>query len=180
MIRSEDLLDLKTAAPDYDETERLKREFRLLRETRFPFFLDAAELEPIFKWKLGSQYKRGLWQRSTNSNSAYRIATRATFEVQEEDFDYEIELRFGFLTSLRGVGIPVASAILALVEPSKYCVIDFRGWRLVFGERRDSFGIGHYKRYLGRVRELSIDLGWSPQETDLAIWELDRRVNTAV
>lgn len=177
MIRPEDLQDLKTAAPDYDETEALKQKLRLLRETRIPFFLEAAELEPIFKWKLGSQYRRGLWQRSTNSNAAYLIATKAAFEVHEAELEYQIELSFGFLTALRGVGVPVASAILALVEPSKYCVIDFRGWRLLFGERRASFGIGHYKRYLAQVKKLSNELGWSPQETDLAIWELDRRLN---
>lgn len=180
MIRADDLRGLKCAAPDYEETERLKSTLHLLRETRIPFFLEAADLEPIFKWKLGGQYGRGLRHRSMNSNSAYRIATRAAFEVQEANFYYEIELRFGFLTALRGVGVPVASAILALADPAKYCVIDFRGWRALFGERRSSFDIGHYKRYLRRVRELSVELGWSPQETDLAIWEWDRRANTAV
>lgn len=180
MIRAEDLRGLKTAAPDYDKTEQLKRAFHLLRETRVPFYLEASEIEWIFKWKLVDQYGRGVKLRSTNSDAAYRIATRAAFEIHEADFDYEIELRFGFLTALRGVGVPVASAILALVDPSKYCVIDFRGWRVLFGEQRDSFGIGQYKRYLGRVRELSVELGWSPQETDLAIWEFDRRVNTAI
>ena len=64
--------------------------------------------------------------------------------------------------------------MLALSEPERYCVIDFRGWRTVFGERRDGFGVREYLQYLAAVRDLSKELGWPPQETDLACWELDR------
>jgi hypothetical protein len=76
------------------------------------------------------------------------------------------------------VGVPVASAILALADPDRYCVIDFRGWRAMFGEKRPAFDIPSYIRYLSKIRQFSQELGWLVQETDLAIWEYDRRHGT--
>jgi 2C-methyl-D-erythritol 2,4-cyclodiphosphate synthase len=72
------------------------------------------------------------------------------------------------------VGVPVASAILALVFPEKYSVIDFRGWRQVFGEERTTFSVSDYRRYLTEIQKLAQELGWIVQEVDLAIWEYDR------
>ena len=174
MLRAEELRAFRSAAIDYGEAGRLKDGLRRLRQQRSPFYLTGKELEPIFAWKLRGQYGRGLALRKTNSDLAYELATRAAFGVQETDSDYDVELRLGFLTALRGVGVPVASAILALAEPDRYCVIDFRGWRAVFGQDRTGFEVKHYKLYLQVVRQLASELGWSPQETDLAIWEIDR------
>jgi thermostable 8-oxoguanine DNA glycosylase len=101
------------------------------------------------------------------------LVTAAAFRIDIPDFDYELELQIGILTCLRGVGVPVATAILALVFPEKYAVIDFRGWRQVFGENKTTFSIGDYKRYLAKLRPLAAELDWSVQEVDLAIWELD-------
>jgi hypothetical protein len=80
----------------------------------------------------------------------------------------------GLLVAIPGVGIPVASAILALSDPQRYCVIDFRGWRALFCEERTAFSVKDYLRYREEVAHLAVDLGWSVQETDLAVWEYDR------
>jgi len=103
-----------------------------------------------------------------------RVVTGAALSIEHPDEDYEIELRLGILCTLRGVGVPVASAILALVFPERYAVIDFRGWRHVFGEERTTFSVSDYKRYLREIQRLSLELGWPVQEVDLAIWEYDR------
>lgn len=179
MVTADELRPLRTAASDWESAENLKSQLAALKTQRSPFWLSREELEPIFKWKLTTQYGRGKRYRDTNSDAAYRIATTAAFSVDEQDPELDLELKVGFLTALRGVGVPVASAILALVEPEKYCVIDFRGWRAVFGHRRSVFGIPQYKLYLEQARALASELGWTPQETDLAIWELDRRRNGA-
>lgn len=179
MVTADEICALRTAASDWEGAEGLKSKLAALRAERSPFWLSRDELEPVFQWKLITQYGRGKRFRDTNSDAAYRIATTAAFAVDEPDPDADLELKVGFLTALRGVGVPVASAILALVEPDKYCVVDFRGWRAVFGHRRSIFGIPQYKQYLEQVRSLAAELGWTPQETDLAIWELDKRRNGA-
>jgi hypothetical protein len=111
-----------------------------------------------------------------NTDAQYRKATRSAFAIADAtDPDRETKLRVATLTELSGVGIGVASAILALVDPERYCVIDFRGWRAVFGEMRRTFSTRDYNRYLAEVRRFAGILAWTPQETDLAIWEYDRR-----
>ena len=97
------------------------------------------------------------------------------FEVGSDDPDYELETRVRLLCSIRGVGVGVASAVLALTEPASYCVIDFRGWRQLFGEERRFFSVEQYKKYVKAVRTLARELRWPVQEVDLAIWEYDRR-----
>ena len=99
----------------------------------------------------------------------------AALAITHSNKEYELELRFGLLCVLRGVGVPVASAVLALIFPEGYGVIDFRGWRQIFGEERSSYTIADYKRYLAELRHLADELGWPVQEVDLAIWEYDRR-----
>ncbi len=177
MLRPADIRPYRTTADDYEETELLKNQLHDLRSQRNPFYLTRDDLNRIFEWKLRTQYGRNQRHRDTNTDSAYRAVTQAALSISEPDKDYEAQLRTGILTSLRGVGVPVASAILALTDPDHYCVIDFRGWRAVFGEKRGTFDIPAYLDYLKEVRKLAKDLGWQVQETDLAIWAYDMKTN---
>jgi hypothetical protein len=175
MIQAADIEKLRSAAEDYLETERLKADLQRLRKEREPFYLTRRDLDPIFEWKLRGQLGRDKKHLEENSDRAYEIITHAAFSIKEDDWKLEAELRVGVLTVLHGAGVPVASAILALADPDRYCVVDFRGWRAMFGEERSAFDIPSYIRYLSEIRQLARELGWSVQETDLAVWEYDRR-----
>jgi len=165
---------LKSLGPVSDrETEGLKKRFARLRAERGAFFLTKSEFDEVLRWKLRGQIGRQRSRRAGNTDELIRAVTGLALSLCHEDKDYELELRLGILCSLRGVEVPVASAILALVSPEEYAVIDFRGWRQIFGEERTSFSISDYKRYLAKIRELARELGWQPQEVDLAIWEYD-------
>ena len=137
-------------------------------------YLTLDEFDRVLQWKLRSQYGRNRVIRKANTEDVIRVVTEAALSIEHPDKDYEIELRFGILCMFRGVGVPVASAILALVFPERYAVIDFRGWRQVFGEERTMFSVSDYRRYLREVQNLAQELGWPVQEVDLAIWEYDR------
>jgi hypothetical protein len=175
VIQAADIEKLRKEAIDYQETEQLKADLQRLRKEREPFYLTGRDLDPIFEWKLRGQFSRNKKRREENSDRIYEIITRAAFSIREDDWKLEAELRVAVLTVLHGVGVPVASAILALADPDRYCVVDFRGWRAVFGEERSGFDIPSYIRYLSKIRQLAQELGWSVQETDLAVWEYDRR-----
>ncbi len=174
MITASQLVRYRRSSEDYEWTERLKERFRRLRRERNPFYLTRSELDEILRWKLRGQYERQRWRWAANTEDVVRVVTRAAFEIAHPDKEYEVELRIGILCTLRGVGVPVASAILALVLPEKYGVIDFRVWRRLFGEEKRDFSIRDYKRYLREVRRLAAELGWPVQEVDLAIWAYDR------
>jgi len=175
MITASQIAGLRTSSIDFDETQRLKAELAQLLVKRDPFFLTAVEFDEILKWKLRAQHARQQARRAANTDEVIRSVTGLALTISHSDKDYELELRVGILCALRGVGVPVASAVLALVFPEEYAVIDSRGWRQVFDQEKTTFSVCDYKRYLDEIRRLSHQLGWSPQEVDLAIWEYDRR-----
>jgi hypothetical protein len=180
LIGADDIRHLRTASPEHGATEALKAELSNSRKERDPFFLTGEELERIYRWKLRAQYRRQAHIRARNTEAAYRAVTEAVFKVVDPDPVYECTVRVGLLIAVPGIGVPVASAALALTDPRRYCVIDFRGWRSVFGEDRKGkpFLIPDYLRYRAEVAKIAEQLGWSVQETDLAIWEYDRRRGT--
>jgi len=174
MITHEQIAPFRKSSDDYQLTERLKAHFAHLRQERQPLYLTGAEFGEILKWKLRAQYGRQKEKRTVNTEETIRAITGIALTITHPDNDYELELRVSLLRVLRGVGVPVASAVLALVYPERYAVIDFRTWRQVFGEQKTTFLIADYTRYLKRISELADKLGWFPQEVDLAIWEYDR------
>ena len=174
MIVATQLIQYRTSSDDYNLTQDLKAKFVHLRNERHPLYLTSEEFDDVLHWKLRGQYGRLQERREANTADVIQIVTSAAFSITHPDEDYVTELRISILCALRGVGVPVASAFLALVFPEKYAVIDFRGWRQVFGEEKTTFSISDYKRYLREIRCLAVELGWPVQEVDLAIWEYDR------
>ncbi len=161
---------------DYAKTRDLKRYLASLRLRRSPFYLTLADLDRILRWKLRTQYGRTAKFRAKHlKDSHVRSATRAAFAHKSTNRDAELRVRTRHLADLPGVGIPVASAILALVEPRSYCVVDFRGWRAIFGEDRRRFSIPDYCRYRSKIAGYAKRLGWTVQDTDAAVWAYDRQ-----
>lgn len=75
------------------------------------------------------------------------------------------------LAVLAGVGIGVASAIIALSHPEDYAIIDFRNWKALYGEDKKNFTTPEYKRYLLDVRDLASKLDCDVQEVDYLLWK---------
>lgn len=61
-------------------------------------------------------------------------------------------------TGAGGVGVGVASAVLALCFPERFALIDFRVWRQLFGTDKEMFELTECRRYLGRLRKLADEL----------------------
>ena len=74
------------------------------------------------------------------------------------------------LTKLHGVGIPVASAILTLINPDKYTIIDYRALEsLGVTDWPDS--VEYYLGYLAGCRELARRYNKSLRTLDRALWQ---------
>jgi endonuclease III len=69
------------------------------------------------------------YERSVSSfyreNSDEEIRDRTREALNADD----LEEKIGALTVLSGVGVPVASSVLATVFPERYAVIDYRALR---------------------------------------------------
>jgi hypothetical protein len=85
------------------------------------------------------------------------------------------------LTSLRGIDLPIASAILAAIMPERYNVLDFRALEALGHARHN---VDFYAEYVGFCRRLAERGIVAPQEElpaptalhtlDRALWEWSR------
>ncbi len=155
---------------DLITTNQLKKKFADLRNLRKPFFLYADELDEIVMWKLDSQYYRSKEQRSVNIDSVVVPITQSCFSISSSNQDYEIELKLKQLTTLKGIAIPLASAILAVCYPDKFVVIDSVLWWEIYGVEKSSFSINDYLNFLLFFEELASYTKLDLQTTEHLLW----------
>ncbi len=179
-ILKEQRKQLRVDGADWQMHQQLKAKFAAARKQRDPMYLTEGEFFEVAHWKLINQYGRA--KRLLEDNSAERIeaVTSRALSFSDPDPDIEMVGRVTMLRVLPGVGMGVASAILALCFPERYAPIDFRVWRQLFDSEQDVFELTEYRRYLQRLRELaheleSIDPGndWPVQLVDYFAWEYD-------
>jgi len=167
--------DLISRADDYDETKRLINKIDGLKTAREPFYLDINELDDIFHWKLRGQYSRQKRNTQLNTDELVRDVTKYAFSISGSDESNVVKLMLKALIILHGVQIPVASAIMTLCYPEKYCVVDFRGWRQVYGKEKEhgNYTITEYLEYWTIIKCTANKYGVTPQELDMALWQYD-------
>jgi hypothetical protein len=116
--RIESLIREHLSIEEDEPTTRLIKELDAARERRY---LTRAELEAVCYWKS----PRAIRHVRDNTPREVRAATRAALATRSE------QRRLGALTQLRGVSVPMASAVLTLLDPRRYGVIDIRVWQLL-------------------------------------------------
>ena len=130
---------------EYPRTAEL---IRRLRHVRRAGEFSRAEFLVMCRWK--SPRALPLYRR----HRAARIRRLA-----RDAGDAERGRRMELLTALAGVSVPVASAILTLIDPRRYGVLDIRVWQLLWAlgavDRRPSgrgFTVVDWLRYLETLR----------------------------
>lgn len=86
------------------------------------------------------------------------------------------------LDRLWGIGIPTASAVLTVVDPQNFGIVDVRVWKTLHRWQPDRFSEEHgsywpitdFERYLETIRELARSSNLSCREVDMALWQMDR------
>ena len=173
MITAAMLRRVRQAGSLWEEVESVKDRMRDLAVRRPAFFLTAEDLVPVLDYKLRRQLHRTAWRRAGWTSDQVERVTLAAFSVRLDDRALELRARVAILTALPGIGVPVASAILAVCEPARYGIIDFRAWRQVFGRESRTFSIEQYNQYMGVVWRFADELGWPAQVVDWCIWQHD-------
>src|SRR3954467_12746412 len=108
--RSVEALVRRFLSDDSDQALALVRE---LRPVRARGYLTPSELEAVCRWKA----PRAMKHIKANSSAVIRSATKLALGTRSEP------QRLDALLELRGVGVPMASAMLMLVDPQRYGVI---------------------------------------------------------
>ena len=129
-----------------EDTQKLINELKHVRERRY---ITKDELLKIGAWKA----RRIVYLLSRNPNKKVIEITKKAFAARDE------KERIELLGELKGVGVPVASAVLMLTNPQEYGVIDFWVWKVLyrFGEVRKKpkgrgLNFNDWYTYLAKIR----------------------------
>ena len=140
------LLDKEGIGEEDPETAKI---IRRLRHVKVDKQLSRGEFLDICYWKSS----RSIRQCERNSARSVESISQQVLKSRSE------KKRLELLTSLYGVSIPTASAILTLTDPSHYGVIDIRVWQLLYrlgsvqqNARGQGFKFNHWYHYLKILR----------------------------
>jgi hypothetical protein len=132
-----------------------------------------AELLVMARWKsvrATPHYRR-------NRPAAIRAVSRAALAAASE------RERMEWLVRLRGVSIPVASAILTLLAPRRYGVLDIRVWQLLHAldpslgnPRGQGFTVAQWERYLVVLRAEARRRRLTPRALEWALFHAHREL----
>jgi len=146
---------------------------RRLRHVRRDGEFSRAEFLEMCRWKS----PRAIRHYARNSPGTIRRVARAVLATRSE------QKRIEFLTSLDGVSVSTASAILTLINPERYGVLDIRVWQLLFATdsvRRNPRGRGftftHWHQYLRELRHYTRELGVSARTVELTLFKYHRKI----
>ena len=148
--------------------------------------ISVDELQRISQWKV--QGKRNDSNINQNNDREVERRSRAALEASSDVEAIEE------LTELSGVGVPMASTVLTVADPSHYAIIDYRAFRGLAAAKpelieSDGYAtlaefMGHFRTYLKKaeayafymehVREIAETEDLSPREVDMALWAFDK------
>ena len=130
----------------------------------------------IVTWKLDRQEGRTRHMRGARLREGFiSQITNCAFTLSHPDQDSLTRGRLMVLQGISGVGMGIASAILALTFPERYGVIDDIVWKVIYGTKKESFWIADYSKYLADLLAASVSLGWPPQEVDFFAWKMGQQ-----
>jgi hypothetical protein len=142
---------------------------RRLEHVRSAGELSRGEFLDICRWKS----PRSIRHCERNSANAIKTISRKVFRTRSERRKIEL------LTSLQGVSVPTASAILTLTDPGRYGAIDIRVWQLLYAlgavENNPSgrgFTFDHWYQYLQILRHQAKRLGVSVRRVELTLFKV--------
>ena len=126
------LIGIHLSTKEFPKTQQLILE---LKNVKRRGYLKKSELVKICRWKS----PRAIRRIESNTTDIIRRKSQAAFMTRSEKKKLEL------LTSLNGVSIPMASAILMLTNPIRYGVIDIRVWQLLYNMKtvtKNANGVG--------------------------------------
>ena len=148
--------------------------------------LYPEELEEIGK----KYHKKGYLNKDELYQLAHLNSTRSSYHVKKNPADrvkkvtevaYQIEDEFcqlALYTSLTGIGVPTASAILTSLDKNKHCVIDTRVWATLwrlgyFEKEKESFKEDDYLKIIEIVRKMAKKAEFNTAEIGYALFAYD-------
>ncbi|MHA2295473.1 MAG: hypothetical protein ACXAEU_11845 [Candidatus Hodarchaeales archaeon] len=134
-------------------------------------YLEKDEFLMIGRWKSPRPVNNYL----TNSDEIVREITGIGLAPSRSE-----EVRVQVIRILDGVGLRVASAILTVVYPEKYGVLDVRAWRIlhkwgkVERDKLKSEKVSDWINYLNILTDMAKKYQVRPRDIDMALYAIDK------
>ncbi len=135
-------------------------------------YFSRAEFLAMCRWKS----PRAIRHYRRNSARTIRRLSRQVLATRSERGRLEL------LCSLHGVSVPMASAILTLVDPQRYGVIDIRTWQLLYAiksvtrrPRGVGFSFDDWEHYLTTLRLHAKELGAPVRTVEHTLFRCHKR-----
>ena len=132
-------------------------------------YLTFEELYKICMWKSARQKQKYI---SAKNRKRVEAITKDAFTEQNE------KEKIRKLCELDGVGIPTASAILSVIFPEKYAVIDVRCLEVLrdeFGQKINKFISSNvWLIYIDLMRRWAEENNTTPRKLDMALFAMHR------
>jgi hypothetical protein len=164
------LLRRELRVEEHPETAAL---IRRLAHVRAAGRFTRAEFLAMCRWK--SPRSRHHYER--NTAAAVRRASASALAARSE------RERITRLIALPGVSVATASAILTLIDPGRYGVLDIRCWQLLFriravagNARGRAFTVSQWEAYLERLRSHARALGVSARTIEHTLFHCHRKL----
>jgi hypothetical protein len=169
---------LEQQEPRYAEEEDMYEE-EVARLKSLPTAFEEDEwsrddIEWIIEWKVGPEFVKPVLGYFRDNDDAV-VQEHIERAVQKSSIRNKVEP----LTSLDGIGVPVASAILLFIDPDRFTVIDGRAWNMLqetkylSQELSEDPTVDEYLMYLGACWTLANKYDVSLRTLDRALWVLD-------
>jgi len=143
-----------------------------VRAARRRGFVSRGEFLAMCRWKSPRAQRHYL----RNGAARIREASRRALAARSE------RRRIEHLLELDGVSVPVASAILTLLDPRRYGVLDIRAWQMLYAVRGvdanpagRGFTVAQWLRYLETLREHARHLRASARAVEFTLFLCHRR-----
>ncbi|MGM0472072.1 MAG: PHP domain-containing protein [Bacillota bacterium] len=178
--------------PDLKSCYRNRQQVELINFNKYlKLYPQTSGLYPQQLQELGTAYhQKGYLTKEELYDLAYLNSTRSAYHIKKNGADrikqitelvYQLDDEFSqlsLLTSLLGVGIPTASAILTCLDEDQHCVIDTRVWATLyqmgyFKEEKESFVADDYIKIIDIVRRLAEETELSTAEIGYALFAYD-------
>lgn len=128
--------------------------------------------------------KMGMWKSPRPKKLYLQNSEKIVSTISEKVFATKFEKRrIELLTKLKGVSIPAASAILTLIDPKNYGVIDIRVWKVLHlydsvkdNPKGKNFDFNNWYNYLMKLRYYAKKFKVSPRDIERTIFYHHKKI----
>ncbi len=145
------------------EKDKDAKIFEKMKDSKRKGYLTKAEFYEICMWKSSRPKKYYLMNSEKQIKKTSTAVILTNFEKRKIDL----------LDKLKGVSIPTASAILTLIDPQNYGIIDIRVWQILYlyGSVRVrptglNFSFENWFDYLSKLRHYAKKFNVSPRSIE--------------